>query len=319
MQHHKDFFTEYQLNSSINLKNKIVMAPMTRAKSNTSLIPTPAMTNYYAARAESGLIITEGTVINSTARGHDAVPGIFTSEQVHAWQQVTAAVHQQDGCIFSQLWHVGRVSHPYFLNGALPLSASATVMTGKISRSNGLEFGKARIATTEEIKNIIKDYYDCSIRAISAGFDGIEIHAANGYLLDQFLHHHTNLRDDEYGTTPENMARFALEVVEACINAIGKDHVSIRLSPGAYLNEIVGDPRDATTFQHLLEKLSLMEIAYVHTGNFDHAVVFPELGQLTMTEFMRKHYKGTLIAAGNYDIDAACRGINAHQFDLVAF
>ena len=319
MLHHNEFFTEYQLNSSIQLKNKIVMAPMTRAKSTATLTPTTDMMHYYAARAEAGLIITEGTVINNTARGHDFVPGIFTTDQVDAWRQVTTHVHELNGCIFSQLWHVGRVSHPYFLNGAHPVSASATTMTGKIARSNGLEFGVSRVATAEEIKELIQDYYDCARRVISAGFDGIEIHAANGYLLDQFLHHHTNLREDEYGGSAQNMARFALQVVQACIEAIGKDRVSIRLSPGAYLNQIMGDPRDAAVFQYLLEQLSEMEIAYVHTGSFDHAVTFPELGQLTMAEFMRKHYSGTLIAAGSYDLDAACHGISTGQFDLVAF
>lgn len=319
MLHHKDLFAEYQLNSSIILKNKIVMAPMTRAKSDAHLIPTPHMTKYYASRAEAGLIITEGTVISSTARGHDFVPGIFTTEQVNAWRHITDAVHCNNGCIFSQLWHVGRVSHPYFLNGTLPISASSTTMSGKISRSNGLEFGNARAATTEEIKKIVQDYYDCALHAITAGFDGIEIHAANGYLLDQFLHHDTNSRDDEYGKSPENMARFTLQVVEACTEAIGKNRVSIRISPGAYMNGMTGDKHDADVFKYLLDKLSIMQIAYVHTGNFDHTVTFPELGELTMTQFIREHYRGTLIAAGSYDIESACRGVKEQQFDLVAF
>lgn len=314
-----ELFSEYQLNTTLHLKNRIVMAPMTRAKSESDFTPTAAMAKYYAARAAAGLIVTEGTIISPDARGHDNVPGMFNAQQAAGWQRVTDAVHQQNGIIFSQLWHVGRVSHPIFLNGKLPISASATAMTGKIPRSQNLEFGSARAATTDDINRTIQDYRDAAERAISAGFDGIEIHGANGYLLDQFLHHHTNLRDDEYGGSPENMTRLALQVVAACSDAVGAENIGIRLSPGAYLNQIIGDVRDGEVFQYLLNQLSSMDIAYVHTGSFDHNAVFAELDGMTMSQFMRRHYHGTLISAGQYDAEKADGCIRDGQFDLAAF
>jgi 2,4-dienoyl-CoA reductase-like NADH-dependent reductase (Old Yellow Enzyme family) len=311
-------FDKYPLTPNLTLKNRIVMAPMTRVKADAAGVPTQAMADYYARRAEAGLIVTEGTVINWGARGHDFVPGIFTPEQVAGWRRVTGAVHEKHGVIFSQLWHVGRVSHPSFLNGELPVSASATVMTGRISRSDGLMFGPARAASLAEIEELIAAYVHSAKCAVEAGFDGIEIHAANGYLIDQFLHHHTNLRDDQYGGSIENRARFALEVVKACGAAIGFDRVAIRLSPGAYLNEIVGDVRDADVFKYLFAQLNSLSLAYVHTGNFDHTITFPECEDLTMTQFMRKYCQGTLIAAGSYDVAAVQKDIQAGYFDLVA-
>src|SRR5262249_26081599 len=160
------------------------------------LVPTQEMQNYYARRADAGLIITEGTVIRHDARGHDHVPGIYSTAQINAWRNVTEAVHHHHGHIFMQIWHVGRVSHPYFLNGALPLSASATKMTGRISRNDNLTYGQSRAATVDEINEIVASYATAAENAIKAGFDGIEIHGANGYLIDQFLHYDTNKRHD---------------------------------------------------------------------------------------------------------------------------
>lgn len=311
-------FTPFMLNPFLTLKNRIVMAPMTRVHADTHLIPTPEMASYYARRADAGLIITEGTVINTDARGHDNVPGIFTHEHIQAWQHITRAVHTKQGSIFMQLWHTGRVSHPHFLNGSLPVSASETVMTGKVNRTQGLYYGKSRAASKLEIQDIIRAFATAASNAISAGFDGIEIHGANGYLIDQFLHHATNQRADEYGGTPENMSRFALEVLHACGHAIGYERVGIRLSPGAYLNEISGDLHDGLVFRYLLEQLNHIPLAYVHTGNFDDARSFPELNHMTMTSFIRTHYHGTLIACGGYTLDTAETGISNHDFDLVA-
>jgi 2,4-dienoyl-CoA reductase-like NADH-dependent reductase (Old Yellow Enzyme family) len=212
---------------------------------------------------------------------------------------------------------VGRVSHPHFLKGALPVSASQTVMTGRVSRSDGLTYGRSRAATSDEIKEIIESYATAARNAIAAGFDGVEIHGANGYLIDQFLHYHTNHRTDSYGETPENMARFALEVVNACGDTIGYQKVGIRLSPGAYLNEIVGDKRDATVFQYLLEQLNQLPIAYVHTGNFNDKATFEALHQKTMTEFMRTYFEGILIATGGYDFEEGQEQIKNEAFDLL--
>ena len=217
-----------------------------------------------------------------------------------------------------QLWHVGRVSHPVFLQGKLPISSSETTMTGKISRSPGLTFGKSRAATQHEIKELINYYALAAKNAIKAGFDGIELHGANGYLIDQFLHYHTNKREDEYGNTPENMSHFAIEIVKACGDSIGYERVGLRLSPGGYLNEIIGDERDYLVFQHLLKQLNQYKIAYVHTGNFNDEVKFKELHEMTMTQFMRQYYTGNLIACGNYTFEHARERIEQHDFDLVS-
>ena len=172
--------------------------------------------------------------------------------------------------------------------------------------------------TLNEINDLIESYAYAAHNAIRAGFDGVEIHGANGYLIDQFLHYSTNHRQDRYGGLPENMAQFAIDVIEACIEAIGDGRVGICLSPGAYMNEIVGDTRDALVFKNLLEKLNQLPIAYVHTGNFDDDRKFPELNQMTMTDFIRSHYKGTVIACGAYTLEKAQNKIENNDFDLVA-
>lgn len=310
--------SEYKLNNVFTLKNRILMAPMTRAKSSDDLVPTQEMVEYYARRADAGLIITEGTVIRPDALGHRNVPGIFSDLQIKHWKHVADKVHHNNGLIFMQIWHVGRVSHPIFLGGKLPLSPSETVMTGKLFRSDGLTHGKSRAATLNEIKEIITHYAIAAENAIRAGFDGIELHGANGYLIDQFLHHNTNKREDDYGGSPENMARFALEVIKACGESIGYERVSIRLSPGAYLHEIVGEEGDALVFKYLLDQLNKYPIAYVHTGNFNDALKFKELNEMTMSEFMRENYKGNLIACGSYSFEDALKGVENNNFDLVA-
>ena len=308
----------YRLSNQLQLSNKIVMAPMTRAKAENDNNPTQAMANYYAKRADAGLIITEGVIIGPDATGYDNIPGIFSNQHVEKWKVVSEAVHQNDGRIFMQLWHVGRVSHPHFINGKLPLSASATMMEGRIRRTKDLYYGQSRAATLNEIKALIQSYATAARNAIRAGFDGIEIHAANGYLIDQFLHYHTNHRTDIYGGNPENMSRFAEEIVKACADVVGYERIGVRLSPGGYLNEIVGDARDADVFAYLLSKLNDLPIAYVHTGNFDDRVKFKELGHLTMTDFIRRHYHGNLIACGSYQYAEAEKSIAQDDFDLVA-
>jgi 2,4-dienoyl-CoA reductase-like NADH-dependent reductase (Old Yellow Enzyme family) len=191
-------------------------------------------------------------------------------------------------------------------------------MTGRIPRSQDLTFGKSRAATLSEIKELIESYADAAANAIKAGFDGVEIHGANGYLIDQFLHYHTNQRADDYGGSVENRTRFALDVVKACGDTIGYDRVGLRLSPGAYLHEIVGDIRDADVFKYLFKQISPLNIAYVHVGNFDDARQFPELSNMTMSAFVRENYKGTLIACGGYTVERAVQAITKNEFDLVA-
>lgn len=308
----------FQLNNAILLKNHIVMAPMTRNMANDDFSPTNEMIHYYERRADAGLIVTEGTIIGLNSRNLTNVPGIFTPAHIQGWKKITNAVHKKNGHIFLQLWHVGRVSHPFFLNGELPISSSETVMTGPIRRTKGLMHGKSRAATCDEISALISNYATAAKNAMEAGFDGIEIHGANGYLIDQFLHYDTNHRQDEYGGTPENMARFALEVVKACGAAIGYNRVGLRLSPGAYLNEISGDIRDANVFRYLLGQLNPLPIAYVHTGNFDDSVTYPELEDKTMTRFIRSYYKGIVVACGSYTLDKAREWLLENQLNLIA-
>lgn len=314
-----NLFTPFKLNDSLSLANRIVMAPMTRSKAASGNVPTEQMAQYYARRADAGLIVTEGTVIRPDAIGYPDVPGVYTDEQITGWQAVTKAVHDKGGKIFNQIWHVGRVSHPSFLNGELPVSPSATIMSGPVRRSEGLHYGKSRELSREEIEALVACFAQAATNARKAGFDGIEIHGANGYLIDQFLHYDTNHRQDAYGGDVESIARFALDVVKACGEAIGFDRVGLRLSPGAYLNEIKGDARDKHVFAYLLRQLNDLNIAYVHTGNFDDHQIFAELDGKTMTAFMREHYKGTLIASGSYTSVEAKEYITNDSFDLVAF
>jgi N-ethylmaleimide reductase len=311
-------FDSFKLNNLLTLKNRIVMAPMTRLKADDNYVPTTTMAEYYARRADAGLIVTEGTVIEPNGRTYNNVPGLFNEAQIKGWRHVTDAVHLNKGLIFAQMWHVGRVSHPSLQHGELPISASETIMSGRIARTDDLSFGKSRAATLAEIEELIDAYAKAATNAIKSGFDGIEIHGANGYLIDQFLHYDTNKRIDEYGGNAENMARFAIDIVKTCGEAIGYERVGIRLSPAAYLNEIIQDPRDADVFSYLLGKLNHLPIAYVHTGNFNDAVVYTELNNMTMSGFIRLHYKGFVIGCGSYTLEAAEHAVSSGEFDLIA-
>ncbi|MGE3921168.1 MAG: alkene reductase, partial [Gammaproteobacteria bacterium] len=308
----------FQLNRTFTLKNHIFMAPMTRNIANDHLVPTDDMASYYARRADAGLIITEGTIIRADGRGYSNTPGIYTKEQIAGWRKVTEIVHEAGGKIFCQIWHVGRVSHPVFLNGELPIGPSETMMSGPVKRSDGLFYGKNRALSMDEIHKLVDDFATAAQNAREAGFDGVEIHGANGYLIDQFLHHSTNLRNDSYGGSPENMARFAIEIVEACGKKIGFERVALRISPAAHLNEIIDDKRDEIVFITLLEYLNTLPMAYVHTGNFDDSLRFISLSDRTMTGFIRDHYHGVVVACGGYSIESAEKNIENHAFDCIA-
>ncbi len=306
-----------QLNSVLTLKNRIIMAPMTRNKADDDLVPTQAMAEYYAKRSGAGLIVTEGTIIREDSKGYTHVPGIYSSQQIRGWKQVTDKVHAAGGKIFCQIWHVGRVAHPNLLHGNLPIGPSETQMSGRVRRAENLFYGKNRALAPEEIASIVKDFAKAATHALQAGFDGVELHGANGYLIDQFLHHSTNLRNDSYGGSPQNMARFAVEVVKACGQAIEFERVGIRLSPAAYLNEIEEDKRDKDIFVTLLHELNGLPIAYVHTGNFDDTLKFPSLNDQTMTAFIRERYDGNLIACGGYNLQDAEKALLKGAFDCV--
>ncbi|KPH65027.1 alkene reductase [Pseudoalteromonas porphyrae] len=306
----------FKLNSTIELKNRILMAPLTRCMADENLVPNQAMVEYYARRAEAGLIISEATIIRPDAQGYPNTPGLFTSEQIQGWQKVTDAVHANGGKIFAQLWHVGRVAHPHFFDGEV-LAPSAIGIEGSVPRMRELTYQTPKAATSEDIQSLIADYAKAAENAVEAGFDGVEIHGANGYLIDQFLHYAANEREDEYGQTPENMSRFALDVVDAVISAIGTDKTALRLSPGAYFN-MSEDNRDKAVFDYLLAQLNTRQLAYLHGGIFDDSMRFASLEDMTTSEYLRANYSGTLVGVGSYSFESAKDAIEENRFDLIA-
>ena len=306
----------FKLNNSIELQNRILMAPLTRCMADDNLVPTQAMVDYYARRAEAGLIISEATIIRPDAQGYPNTPGLFTSEQIQGWKKVTEAVHANGGKIFAQLWHVGRVAHPHFFDGEV-LAPSAIGVEGSVPRMRELTYQTPKAATLDDIQGLVADYAKAAENAVEAGFDGVEIHGANGYLIDQFLHFAANQRNDEYGLTPENMSRFALAVVDAVIAAIGADKTALRLSPGAYFN-MDEDSRDKAVFDYLLKQLNTRDLAYLHGGIFDDSMRFASLEDKTTSEYLRANYQGTLVGVGSYDFDTAKAAINGNKFDLIA-
>ncbi|MFB9887760.1 alkene reductase [Balneatrix alpica] len=311
-----NLFEPYPLNAELTLNNRILMAPLTRCMAGPGLVPTDAMAAYYARRAAAGLIISEATIIRQDGQGYPNTPGIFTAEQIQGWQKVTQAVHGKGGKIFLQLWHTGRVAHSHFTGQAV-VAPSAIAASGSVPRMRHLQYEVPRALSREEIAQLVEDYAQAAENAREAGFDGIEIHAANGYLLDQFLHHHTNRREDEFGGSPENMSRLLLQVVDAISHRIGAARTALRLSPGAYVNDIQGDERDRQVFDYLLQQLNQRELAYLHLGIFDDSMTFAYLdGQAS--RYLRRHYQGTLVGVGSYSAERANQAIAAKEFDLIA-
>ncbi|OTG64222.1 alkene reductase [Acinetobacter silvestris] len=252
----------------LHLKNRVVMAPLTRSRATADRIPTAMMATYYAQRASAGLIISEATVISEAANGYFNTPGLFTDAQVAGWKKVTTAVHDQDGLIVAQLWHVGRVSHPDVLNGDTPVSASAVQQAGYVSLLRPKrEYVVPRPLEIAEIKTIIEQYKQAAIRAKEAGFDGVELHAANGYLIDQFLQSSTNQREDEYGGSVENRARLLLEVMDALIEVWGAGRVGVHLAPRGDEHDM-GDDHPKETFGYVMQELGKRQIAFFFTREY---------------------------------------------------
>ncbi|MGC3818844.1 alkene reductase [Acinetobacter sp. G11] len=262
-----DFSTPIQF-GELKLKNRVVMAPLTRSRATADRVPTAMMAEYYAQRASAGLIISEATVISEEANGYEKTPGLFTDEQVEGWKLVTDAVHDKDGLIVAQLWHVGRVSHPDLLKGATPVSASAVQQAGYVSLLRPKrEYVVPRPLEISEIHAITEQYKQAAIKAKAAGFDGVELHAANGYLIDQFLQSKTNLREDEYGGSVENRARFLLEVVDALIEVWGAGRVGIHLAPRGDEHDM-GDANPKETFGYVMQELGKRQIAFFFTREY---------------------------------------------------
>ncbi|QTL35517.1 alkene reductase [Pseudoalteromonas viridis] len=309
-------FETYTLNDQISLKNRILMAPLTRCMADDQLVPTDAMAEYYARRADAGLIISEATIIRPDGQGYPNTPGLFTPEQITGWRKVTDAVHANGGKIFAQLWHTGRVAHPHFFDGDKVLAPSAEKVEGTVPRMRDLSYITPTPATHEDITQLVADYAQAASNAIDAGFDGIEIHAANGYLIDQFLHYDSNKRNDEYGETPQNMSRFALEVIDAVSERIGAERTAVRLTPGAYFN-MQADPRDKAVFDYLLAQLELRTLAFVHIGIFDDAMEFDFLGG-RVSDYVRANYSNTLVGVGGFTPQTGEQALRDARFDLLA-
>ncbi len=294
------------------------MAPMTRCRSVQDNVPNDLMATYYAQRASAGLIISEATQISTQGIGYPCTPGIHTTQQVEGWKKVTQAVHDKGGNIFLQLWHVGRISHSAYHGGELPVAPSSIKPAGEVYTFEGMkEFETPRTLTVEEIQEIVKTYAKGARNAIEAGFDGVEIHAANGYLLDQFLRDGTNVREDEYGLTIENRSRFLFDVIKAVTAEIGAEKTGVRLSPSGTFNDMTdSDPQKH--FTYVCEKLNAFDLAYLHIidaleGDIRHGANIVELSMI------RDTYKGVLITNGAYDKERGDTVIENDQADAVAF
>ena len=314
-----DLFTPVRV-GSLELPNRLVMAPMTRSRAGDGTAPTALMTEYYAQRASAGLIVTEATQVSDTAQGYPSTPGIHTNTQAAGWRNVTEAVHARGGRIFVQLWHVGRISHPMFQpNGALPIAPSAIAAKGELYTGEGMKpFPVPRALETAEIPGLIRDFAEAAKRAVfDAGFDGVEIHGANGYLIDQFLRDGTNQRTDEYGGSVENRARFLLEVVEATVNAIGAERVGVRLSPNGTFNDM-SDSDPAALFGYVAKALSHYGLAYLHViEGIDGPMALPA-GAKPVAADLRAAFKGTFIINGGYTRETADAALAKGEADLVS-
>ena len=306
---------------SYTLKNRMVMSAMTRSRANANGVVGKLTATYYTQRASAGLIISEGINISEQALGSPLTPGLFTQEQVEAWKIVTQSVHDKGGKIFAQLWHTGRVGHSADRNGRLPVAPSAIAITGmQHFTSQGLkEFETPHELTVTEIKQIVEDYIQAAKMAIEAGFDGVELHGANGYLPNQFLADSSNQRTDEYGGTIENRSRFILEVMQALINAVGVDKVGIKLSP---LHPYAGiahiDP--IADFTYLFNELNNMNLAFVEL--MKRNPMFPALPQYPKDdeiELLGKLSKHTLIANSGYNRDTAEAELQKGIAKLISF
>lgn len=311
-----NLFQPYALNSTISLNNRILMAPLTRCMADGELVPTQAMAEYYGRRAEAGLIISEAVIIRPDGQGYPNTPGLFTAAQINGWRKVTDTVHHNGGKIFAQLWHTGRVAHPHFFGDGEVMAPSAVAVEGSVPRMRELTYQVPKAVTHDDIAQLVQDYAQAASNAIDAGFDGVEIHGANGYLIDQFLHHDSNRRTDKYGGNAENMSRFALAVVDAVAERIGNERTALRVSPGAYFN-MAGDNRDRDVFDYLLAELERRDLAFLHIGIFDDSMEFDYLGGRA-SSYVRANYRKTLVGVGSYTAEAASTAIADDKFDLIA-
>ncbi|MGB3221428.1 MAG: alkene reductase [Desulforhopalus sp.] len=314
----KNLFTPLQL-GPIQLKNRMIMAPLTRGRAGESRIPNDLMKTYYTQRATAGLIITEATAISEDGYGWLGAPAIYNDDQQQGWREITSSVHKEGGRIFLQLWHMGRVSHPDFQNGQVPVGPSPIAAAGETTTPQGKKpYVTPKALTEKDMQRVVKKYAEATERSLEAGFDGVEIHSANGYLLDQFLRDGSNQRDDEYGGSIENRIRFPLQVVDAVVKVASKERVGLRISPVNPFNDMK-DSNPKELFTLYSAELAKREIVYLHVlealpGHFLYAE-----GQEPVLKYIRESFPGTLIVNGGYDLQISNDLLASNGADAVAF
>jgi 2,4-dienoyl-CoA reductase-like NADH-dependent reductase (Old Yellow Enzyme family) len=298
---------------SIELKNRIIMAPLTRSRATGAdgRTPNDLMKKYYEQRADAGMIFTEATSVTPMGVGYANTPGIWSAAHVEGWKAITEAVHAKGGKILLQLWHVGRVSHPIFLNGELPVAPSAIAPEGFVSIVRPqIPYVTPRALLLNEIPAVVEEFRQGAKNAMLAGFDGVEIHGANGYLLDQFLQDKSNTRTDEYGGSIENRARFMLEVTDAVISVWGADKVGMHLAPRCD-GQSMGDSNPEKTFSYVAEELSKRNLAFICTREY--------VGPDSISPKLRKIFKGVFIANEKFTVQSAEAAVSNGDADAVAF
>ncbi len=304
---------------AIEAPNRILMAPLTRGRNTRDHVPTPLMAEYYVQRASAGLIISEATAVSQQGLGWPYAPGLWNAEQVTAWRTVTDAVHAAGGRIVSQLWHMGRVVHPSFICGAQPVSASATTAPGEAHTYDGKRpYVEARPLRRDEIAGLLDDYRRAARNARKAGFDGVEIHAANGYLIDQFLRDNSNLRDDEYGGSTLNRIRLLREVTQAVADTVGADRTGVRLSPNGE-RQGVNDSDPAPLFTAAASALSGIGIAYLELREPGPDGTNGKAEAPAIAPAIRRVFAGALILNSDYDGASAQAALDAGTADAIAF
>jgi N-ethylmaleimide reductase len=304
---------------SLELKNRIVMAPMTRCRAIRN-IPNDLMASYYQQRATAGLIITEGTSPSPNGLGYARIPGIFSEAQILGWKKTTSAVHKSGGKIVVQLMHTGRISHILnMVHGAQIIAPSAIKAAGQMwTDAKGMQdYPTPKAMTTEDIVLTQAEYVKAAKNAIEAGFDGVELHGANGYLLEEFLSPVTNMRIDKYNGSIENRCRFVIEVVKGVASAIGKGKTGIRLSPYGVASDMPNYPEIDATYDYLSKELNKLDIAYIHL--VDHSAMGAPTVPIEMKKLIRKNFNNTLIICGGYDKDSAEADLDSGLCDLVGF
>lgn len=303
----------------LNLNNRIIMAPMTRNRSNEDGVPTELNATYYAQRASAGLIISEATAISKQGIGYVNAPSIYNLEQIEGWKKVTDKVHKEGGLIFLQIFHVGRISHSSFLDGKLPVAPSNIKPTGQVFTSNGMkDYEAPKELEINEIKSIINDFKVAAKNAKEAGFDGIEIHGANGYLLNQFIDDISNKRTDEYGGNMENRSKILFEVIDAVLEIWDPKRIGVRLSPSGLFNT-AGDSNSKQTYTYIVEKLNKYELGYLHLLNPMMPIdAYPEMVS-NVSEFYGKLYKGNRIISAGYSQTTGEDAINNGITEMVAY